>query len=116
MGSLVWPLRHAMVCAFRFRPAAARAASHDHNPFRIADGISCVRRRSPSTQPFRTTHYMTTATTAPATKQVAINDIGSAEDFLAAVEETLKGKDFNDGSLIEGTVVKIDRDEVRLDV
>ncbi|CAI7640836.1 unnamed protein product, partial [Penicillium discolor] len=27
---------------------------------------------------------MTTATTAPATKQVAINDIGSAEDFLAA--------------------------------
>ena len=59
---------------------------------------------------------MTTATTAPATKQVAINDIGSAEDFLAAVEETLKGKDFNDGSLIEGTVVKIDRDEVLLDV
>merc|ERR1712098_289534 len=58
----------------------------------------------------------TTATTAPATKQVAINDIGSAEDFLAAVEETLKGKDFNDGSLIEGTVVKIDRDEVLLDV
>ena len=48
---------------------------------------------------------MTTATTAPATKQVAINDIGSAEDFLAAVEETLKG-----------TVVKIDRDEVLLDV
>ena len=29
---------------------------------------------------------MTSATTAPATKQVAINDIGSAEDFLAAVE------------------------------
>ena len=61
-----------------------------------------------------TTHYMTTATTAPATKQVAINDIGSAEDFLAAVEKTLKF--FNDGDLIEGTVVKIDRDEVLLDV
>ncbi|MBN9182640.1 MAG: S1 RNA-binding domain-containing protein, partial [Microbacterium sp.] len=57
---------------------------------------------------------MTTATTAPATKQVAINDIGSAEDFLAAVELTLKF--FNDGDLIEGTVVKIDRDEVLLDV
>src|SRR5690554_2356810 len=54
---------------------------------------------------------MTTATTA---KQVAINDIGSAEDFLAAVEKTLKF--FNDGDLIEGTVVKIDRDEVLLDV
>ncbi len=57
---------------------------------------------------------MTSATTAPATKQVAINDIGSAEDFLAAVEKTLKF--FNDGDLIEGTVVKIDRDEVLLDV
>ena len=57
---------------------------------------------------------MTIATTAPATKQVAINDIGSAEDFLAAVELTLKF--FNDGDLIEGTVVKIDRDEVLLDV
>ncbi len=55
---------------------------------------------------------MTSATTAP--KQVAINDIGSAEDFLAAVEKTLKF--FNDGDLIEGTVVKIDRDEVLLDV
>jgi len=57
---------------------------------------------------------MTTATTDKATKQVAINDIGSAEDFLAAVEKTLKF--FNDGDLIEGTVVKIDRDEVLLDV
>ena len=56
---------------------------------------------------------MTTATTK-APKQVAINDIGSADDFLAAVEKTLKF--FNDGYLIEGTVVKIDRDEVLLDV
>jgi small subunit ribosomal protein S1 len=56
---------------------------------------------------------MTTVTTK-APKQVAINDIGSAEDFLAAVEKTLKF--FNDGDLIEGTVVKIDRDEVLLDV
>ncbi|MFM6977804.1 MAG: 30S ribosomal protein S1 [Micrococcales bacterium] len=47
-------------------------------------------------------------------KQIAVNDIGSAEDFLAAVEKTLKF--FNDGDLIEGTVVKIDRDEVLLDV
>ncbi|MEY4398069.1 MAG: ribosomal protein [Actinomycetota bacterium] len=49
-----------------------------------------------------------------AAKQVAVNDIGSAEDFLAAVEKTLKF--FNDGDLIAGTVVKIDRDEVLLDV
>jgi small subunit ribosomal protein S1 len=53
---------------------------------------------------------MTTSTA----KQIAINDIGSAEDFLAAVEKTLKF--FNDGDLIEGIVVKIDRDEVLLDV
>ncbi|MFM7030470.1 MAG: 30S ribosomal protein S1 [Micrococcales bacterium] len=52
-------------------------------------------------------------TTSKAT-QVAVNDIGSAEDFLAAVEKTLKF--FNDGDLIEGIVVKIDRDEVLLDV
>ncbi|MFM6971060.1 MAG: 30S ribosomal protein S1 [Rhodoluna sp.] len=52
--------------------------------------------------------------TTNTTKQIAIDDIGSAEDFLAAVEATLKF--FNDGDLIAGTVVKIDRDEVLLDV
>src|SRR4051794_5708393 len=60
------------------------------------------------------TIYMINITAEKASKQVAINDIGSAEDFLAAVEKTLKF--FNDGDLIEGTVVKIDRDEVLLDV
>lgn len=47
-------------------------------------------------------------------KQVAINDIGTSEDLLAAVEKTLKF--FNDGDLLRGSVVKIDRDEVLLDV
>ena len=45
--------------------------------------------------------------TAP---QIAINDIGTAEDFLAAIDATIKY--FNDGDLVEGTVVKVDRDEV----
>ncbi|GAA1495890.1 30S ribosomal protein S1 [Paeniglutamicibacter kerguelensis] len=45
---------------------------------------------------------------------VAINDIGSAEDFLAAVDATIKY--FNDGDLVEGIVVKVDRDEVLLDI
>ncbi|MEN9954210.1 MAG: ribosomal protein, partial [Actinomycetota bacterium] len=54
------------------------------------------------------------ATNKTAKKQVAVNDIGSAEDFLAAVEATLKF--FNDGDLISGTIVKIDRDEVLVDV
>ncbi|MGM7667238.1 30S ribosomal protein S1 [Microbacterium sp. A93] len=54
---------------------------------------------------------MTITSTAP---QVAINDIGTAEDFLAAVDATIKY--FNDGDLVEGTVVKVDRDEVLLDI
>ena len=57
---------------------------------------------------------MSTESTTKPPKQVAINDIGSAEEFLTAVEKTLKF--FNDGDLIQGTVVKIDRDEVLLDV
>ena len=48
------------------------------------------------------------------TPQVAINDIGTAEDFLAAVDATIKY--FNDGDIVEGTVVKVDHDEVLLDI
>jgi small subunit ribosomal protein S1 len=48
------------------------------------------------------------------TPQVAINDIGSAEDFLAAIDETIKY--FNDGDIVEGVIVKVDRDEVLLDI
>jgi small subunit ribosomal protein S1 len=46
--------------------------------------------------------------------QVAINDIGTAEDFLAAIEGTIK--EFNDGDIVEGTIVRVDRDEVLLDI
>ena len=55
--------------------------------------------------------------TAPAqqeTPQVAVNDVGSEEAFLAAIDETIKY--FNDGDIVEGTVVKVDRDEVLLDI
>jgi small subunit ribosomal protein S1 len=57
---------------------------------------------------------MTTATTArpPSRSPSTTSDL--LRTFLAAVELTLKF--FNDGDLIEGTVVKIDRDEVLLDV
>ncbi|KAA9395003.1 30S ribosomal protein S1 [Kocuria coralli] len=48
------------------------------------------------------------------TPQVAVNDIGSEDEFLAAVDATIKY--FNDGDLVEGTVVKVDRDEVLLDI
>jgi len=45
---------------------------------------------------------------------IAINDIGSSEDFLAAIDATIKY--FNDGDIVEGTIVKVDRDEVLLDI
>jgi small subunit ribosomal protein S1 len=45
---------------------------------------------------------------------VAVNDIGTAEDFLAAIDGTIKY--FNDGDIVAGTVVKVDRDEVLLDI
>jgi small subunit ribosomal protein S1 len=55
-----------------------------------------------------------TLETTPTTPQVAVNDIGSEEDFLAAIDSTIKY--FNDGDIVEGTIVKVDRDEVLLDI
>jgi small subunit ribosomal protein S1 len=49
-----------------------------------------------------------------AAPQVAVNDIGSADDFLAAIDKTIKY--FNDGDIVDGTIVKVDRDEVLLDI
>src|SRR3954449_8748237 len=57
---------------------------------------------------------MTITPTLSAAPQVAINDIGSEEDFLAAIRATIKY--FNDGDIVEGTIVKVDRDEVLLDI
>ena len=57
---------------------------------------------------------MTSSTEASPTPKVAVNDIGSQEAFLAAIDETIKY--FNDGDIVEGTVVKVDRDEVLLDI
>ncbi|MDH4160604.1 MAG: 30S ribosomal protein S1 [Actinomycetota bacterium] len=56
----------------------------------------------------------TEALSSPAAAQVAVNDIGSEEDFLAAIDLTIKY--FNDGDIVEGTIVKVDRDEVLLDI
>src|SRR5258707_13877901 len=58
---------------------------------------------------------MTSSTEAPrTTPQVAVNDIGNEEAFLAAIDETIKY--FNDGEIVEGVIVKVDRDEVLLDI
>ncbi len=45
---------------------------------------------------------------------ITVNDIGSSEDFLAAIDATIKN--FDDGDLVQGTIVKVDRDEVLLDI
>src|SRR4051795_5513341 len=55
---------------------------------------------------------MTSSLEAP--PQVAIDDLGSPEAFLAAIDATIKY--FNDGDIVTGTVVKVDRDEVLLDI
>ncbi len=57
---------------------------------------------------------MTISTVDKTAPQVAVNDIGSEEDLLAAIDATIK--DFNDGDIVEGRIVKVDRDEVLLDI
>src|ERR1019366_188740 len=57
---------------------------------------------------------MTSTVQAPTSPQVAINDVGDADAFLAAIDLTIKY--FNDGDIVEGTIVKVDRDEVLLDI
>ncbi|MEZ5086126.1 MAG: S1 RNA-binding domain-containing protein [Tessaracoccus sp.] len=54
---------------------------------------------------------MTSSTEA---STVAVDDFGTPEAFLAAVDATIKY--FNDGDIVSGTVVKVDRDEVLLDI
>jgi small subunit ribosomal protein S1 len=54
------------------------------------------------------------APAAQGTPQVAVNDIGTEDDFLAAIDATIKY--FNDGDIVDGTIVKVDRDEVLLDI
>ena len=57
---------------------------------------------------------MTATLPSSSAPQVAINDIGSAEELLAAIDATIKY--FNDGDIVSGTIVKVDRDEVLLDI
>ncbi|ADD43424.1 30S ribosomal protein S1 [Stackebrandtia nassauensis] len=54
------------------------------------------------------------STAAESGDKVVVDDLGSEEALLAAIDETIKY--FNDGDIVEGTVVKVDRDEVLLDI
>src|SRR5437764_99927 len=70
----------------------------------------------PTHPPSGALDHMTSTQVRPAstTPEVAVNDIGTAEDFLAAIDQTIKY--FNDGDIVEGIIVKVDRDEVLLDI
>ena len=48
------------------------------------------------------------------TEGVTQNDIGSKEELIAAYEATIK--EFDDGDLVTGNVVRVDKDEVLLDI
>jgi len=55
------------------------------------------------------------ATSSNAENSTAVDeDFLSDEELLAAIDATIKY--FNDGDIVEGTVVKVDRDEVLLDI
>src|ERR1700712_1263428 len=56
----------------------------------------------------------TLSSSTTAAPQGAVSDIGAPEDFLAAIAAAIKY--FNDGDIVEGTIVKVDRDEVLLDI
>src|SRR5580704_5899525 len=94
------------------RPMAHRLgkSSAPVSPIGWADGSA----RPTTLCPCGVSPHMTSSTQASPTPKVAINDIGSQEAFLAAIDETIKY--FNDGDIVEGTVVKVDRDEVLLDI
>ena len=57
---------------------------------------------------------MTATSVVSTAPQIAINDIGTEEELLAAIDQTIKN--FNDGDIVEGRVVTVDRDEVLLDI
>jgi small subunit ribosomal protein S1 len=82
---------------------AAQAAANDAST--IPDGSGgVIARTAPSTSG---------ETFAGGT--IVENDVGeSFEELMAAIEETIKP--FDEGDLVSGTVVKIDKDEVLLDI
>ena len=57
---------------------------------------------------------LTDTPTDTPTRAIAVNDIGDMDAMIAAIDSTIKY--FNDGDIVEGLIVKVDRDEVLLDI
>lgn len=62
------------------------------------------------TSSIESTSSATGGSEAEAASTVIVDDLASEEAFLAAIDETIKY--FNDGDIVEGTVVKVDRKSV----
>ena len=92
-------------------PAAILSAQRDEEPGIELMGVRSSFVPTTPTCPEQPNNMPSPTVTSP---QVAVNDIGSSEDFLAAIDKTIKY--FNDGDIVEGTIVKVDRDEVLLDI
>jgi small subunit ribosomal protein S1 len=81
---------------------AAQASESDDAT--VSDGSGVITRTAPSTSG---------QTYAGGT--IVENDVGdSDEELMAAIEETIKP--FEEGDIVNGTIVKIDKDEVLLDI
>src|SRR4029450_8822657 len=94
----------------RCMPTVRRAPMRRQYHYATFHPLSLSRRHHPT----GAHSSMTASTATKAAPQIAINDIGSEEDRLAAIDATIK--DFNDGDIVEGRIVKVDRDEVLLDI
>ena len=57
---------------------------------------------------------LTDTSTETPTRVIAVNDIGDADAMIQAIDSTIKY--FNDGDIVDGVIVKVDRDEVLLDI
>ncbi|MCP2344165.1 small subunit ribosomal protein S1 [Nonomuraea roseoviolacea subsp. carminata] len=115
-----WPTSHMLIAALwaraRLRRSGLALGHVDVVTPRLdaEEGLPRIRHID-ILSAFGALPHMTSSTEATSsTPQVAVNDIGSEEAFLAAIDETIKY--FNDGDIVEGTVVKVDRDEVLLDI
>ncbi len=99
-----------------------RKRAHDAD---LADPEETDNRMDPTTGDTSTTtpepHTTGTATLAAPPqaerergKQVVLEEFGSQEEFERALEATIK--EFGDGDIVEGVIVKVDADEVLLDI
>ncbi len=69
---------------------------------------------APDTQTGRHTLDTGPSTERERGQKIVDEEFGSQEAFLAALEDTIK--EFDDGDIVEGVVVKVDADEVLLDI